>query len=129
MSMAVNPKSEEGQALRKLFPLLTMPAQQFKELCSDCHVTEIPRGSYLFNLGDQPESFIYLIKGDVSLEGGEFLLETISAGADTAKFALAHQFPRKVSARALGKVSFISLGLDVFDKQIKTITNRKMFIW
>ena len=114
--MAVYPKSEEGQALRKLFPLATMPAQQFKELCSEINVTEMPQGSLLFNRGDVTDSFIYLLKGTVSLEADEFLFETIKAGTDAAKFALAHQFPRKVSARALDNVSFISLGLNVFDK-------------
>lgn len=114
--MALDPKSEEGLALRKLFPLLTMPAQQFKELCVTCNVTEIPKGSVLFNIGEEPESFIYLLKGAVVLEGGELIFETIRAGTDAAKFALAHQFPRKVSACALTQVSYIGLGLNVFDK-------------
>ncbi|GAW87084.1 hypothetical protein bplSymb_SCF05503P007 [Bathymodiolus platifrons methanotrophic gill symbiont] len=114
--MAINPKSEDGQALRKLFPLLTMPAQQFKELCSDCHVVTLPKGSFLFNRGDATESFIYLLQGTISLQAEEFIFEKIRAGTDAAKFALAHQFPRKVSARALENVSFISLKLNVFDK-------------
>jgi len=114
--MPVNPKSEEGQALRKLFPLATMPSQQFKELCTACEVASIPQGSFLFNVGDATESFIYLIHGRVCLEADEFILEIITAGTDAAKFALAHQFPRQVSARALDNVSFISLKLDVFDK-------------
>jgi CRP-like cAMP-binding protein len=114
--MPVNPKSEQGQALRKLFPLATMPAQQFKELCTTCDVSEVPKGGFLFNIGDATESFIYLIQGTVSLESDEFILDTIKAGTDSAKFSLAHQFPRKVSARALNNVSFISLQLNVFDK-------------
>ncbi|NYT46976.1 MAG: cyclic nucleotide-binding domain-containing protein [Candidatus Methanofishera endochildressiae] len=114
--MAVNLKSEQGQALRKLFPMATMPAQQFKELCADCDVSKMPKGSFLFNRGDQTDAFIYLIQGTVSLEADEFLLDAIKAGSDAAKFSLAHQFPRKVSARALDNVSFISLGLNVFDK-------------
>ena len=114
--MPVNPKSEQGQALRKLFPLATMPAQQFKELCADCDVTEAAKGSFLFNLGDATESFIYLIRGTISLEADDFIFETIKAGTVAAKFALAHQFPRKVSARTLDNVSFIRLQLNVFDK-------------
>lgn len=62
--MAVNLKSEQGQALRKLFPMATMPAQQFKELCADCDVRKMPKGSFLFNRGDQTDAFIYLIQGD-----------------------------------------------------------------
>ncbi|HIG66130.1 MAG TPA: cyclic nucleotide-binding domain-containing protein [Methyloprofundus sp.] len=114
--MAVNPKSEQGQALRKLFPMATMPAQQFKELCADCDISNMPKGNFLFNRGDQTDAFFYLIEGTVSLEANEFLLDAIKAGTDVAKFSLAHQFPRKVSARALDNVRFISLGLNVFDK-------------
>ncbi len=114
--MAVNPKSEDGLALRKLFPLATMPAQQFKELCAGYDVTSIAQEGMLFNWGDITESFIYLVHGTVSLEADQFMLETINAGSDAAKFALAHQFPRQVSARALDNVRFISLGLNVFDK-------------
>ncbi|WP_428357341.1 cyclic nucleotide-binding domain-containing protein [Methyloprofundus sp.] len=114
--MAVNPKSNEGKALRKQFPLLTMPAQQFRELCTTCDVSRVSRGDHLFKIGDATESFIYLIQGTVSLEANEFILETIKAGTDAAKFALAHQFPRKVSARAIDDVNFISLGLNAFDK-------------
>jgi hypothetical protein len=54
-----------------------------------------------------------LSRGTVSLEADEFLLDAIKAGSDAAKFSLAHQFPRKVSARALDNVSFISLGLKI----------------
>ena len=77
--MAVNPKSNEGKALRKQFPLLTMPAQQFRELCTTCDVSRVSRGDHgylikvkLFKIGDATESFIYLIQGTVSLEANEF---------------------------------------------------------
>ncbi len=115
--MAVEPKSEEGQALRKLFPLETMPARQYNALCSVCNIIEMPKGSFLFKQGDTPDSFIYLIQGTVSLEAEEFKIETIRAGTDLAKFAIAHQFPRQVSARAVDNVCYIGLQLNAFDKQ------------
>lgn len=61
--MAVNLKSEQGQALRKLFPMATMPAQQFKELCADCDVSKMPKGSfYLIEVIRQMRLFI--LSGD-----------------------------------------------------------------
>ena len=115
--MAVEPKSDEGQALRKLFPLETMPARQYNALCSVCDITEKSKGSLLFKQGDVPDSFIYLIQGTISLEAEEFNIETISAGTDAAKFAIAHQFPRQISARAVDNVCYVSLQLNAFDKQ------------
>lgn len=115
--MAVDPKSDDGQAIRKLFPLETMPARQYNTLCSEIEITETPKGSFLFKLGDEPDSYIYLIQGSVSLEAEEFKIVTINAGTDSAKFAIAHQFPRQISARAAEDVRYVSLNLNAFDKQ------------
>ena len=115
--MALEPKSEDGQALRKLFPLETMPARQYNSLCSEINITEKPKGSLLFAHGEVPDSFIYLIQGAVSLEAEEFKIETITAGTDAAKFAIAHQFPRQISARAVNDVRYACLQLNAFDKQ------------
>ncbi|NOQ17078.1 MAG: cyclic nucleotide-binding domain-containing protein [Methyloprofundus sp.] len=115
--MPVDPKSEEGQVLRKLFPLETMPARQYNTLCSNINITEKPKGSFLFTRGDVPDSFIYLIEGTVSLEAEGLKIEKITAGTDSAKFAVAHQFPRQISARAMNKVRYVSLQLNAFDKQ------------
>lgn len=114
--MAVDPKSEEAQTLRKLFPLVTMPARQYNTLCSTCDITEKPKGSFLFKQGDITDSFMYLLDGTVSLEAEEFKIEQITAGTDSAKFALAHQFPRKISARAVSDVRYANLQLNAFDK-------------
>ena len=116
--MAVDPKSEEAQALRKLFPLVTMPVRRYNTLCSQISIIEQPKGNFLFKQGDIPESFIYLLDGTVSLEAEEFRIEQITAGTDSAKFSLAHQFPRQISARAVTKVRYVNLQLNAFDKSI-----------
>lgn len=117
MFMALEPKSEDGQALRKLFPLESMPARQFNALCSGINISEKSKGSLLFTMGEEPDSFIYLIQGVVSLEAEEFKVDMIRAGTDTAKYAIAHQFPRQISARAVDNVRYACLQLNAFDKQ------------
>ncbi len=116
--MAEDPKVEASKALRKLIPFITMPAQQFKQLYADITVKEVPQGDFLFKNGDVTDAFLYLIKGSVSLEADEFEIETITAGTEAAKFALAHQFPRKISARAIDNVRYVSLSLNIFDRQV-----------
>jgi len=115
--MAIDPNSIEAQNLRKSFPLVTMPAQQFNLLCAEISVSKIPKGDFLFTRHDSTEAFIYLIGGSVSLESGTLKVETINADSDSAKFALAHQFPRKISARAISNVRYISLNLDAFEQK------------
>jgi CRP-like cAMP-binding protein len=115
--MAVDPKLEASQALRKLVPFITMPARQFKQLYQDIKVIDVSPGEFLFKNGDITNAFCYLIEGSVSLEAHDFKIETITAGTEAAKFALAHQFPRKISARAIDNVRYVSLRLNIFDKQ------------
>ncbi|NOQ62948.1 MAG: cyclic nucleotide-binding domain-containing protein [Methyloprofundus sp.] len=115
--MAVDPNSEDGIALRKLFPLETMPARQYDALCANMLLEERPKGSLLFKQGDVPNSFLYLIDGELSLESDEFQTESIIAGTDSAKFALAHQFPRQISARAVKNIVYIGVPLNAFEQQ------------
>jgi len=114
--MALDPHSQEGQTLRKYIPLATMPAQQFNLLCNDISVEKKAKGDFLFKINDPTESFIYLIEGSLSLEEGALKVDSIDSSSESVKFALAHHFPRKISARATSNISYISLGLNVFDQ-------------
>jgi len=111
----VDPNSEDGQALRKRIPLNTIPSRYFNDLCTKINVNEVSAGSFLFHKADPTTAFIYLLQGSISLESGSLKIETITANSDAAKFAIAHQFPRKISARALDNVRYVNLALDAFD--------------
>jgi CRP-like cAMP-binding protein len=99
--------SEDSQIIRTLIPLATLPASRFEELLAACRIEEAPRGATLFPQGDRSKDYVYLLDGKVTLRAGEVKMETIEAGSETARFALAHQIPRKVSAIAKNKVRFI----------------------
>jgi len=105
MSSAVTVK--DTQDLRKLIPLNILSASRFESLCSESSIEEAPRGSMLFSQGDAKNEFVYVLSGTVSLQAGGMEMETISAGTESARFALAHQIPRKVSAVAKDRVRFI----------------------
>jgi len=127
--MSIDPNSREGQNLRKAFPLATMPVQEFNLLCAEISVSKIPKGNFLFTKNDSTEAFIYLMDGSVSLEAGALKVDTINADSDSAKFALAHQFPRKVSALALNKVRYISLKLNAFDHKENKYEEKKESVY
>ena len=99
--------SKDSQIIRSLIPLTTLPASRFAELLTACHVEEVPRGATLFPQGDRSNDYVYLLGGKVTLRAGEVEMDTIEAGSETARFALAHQIPRKVSAIAKNTVRFI----------------------
>lgn len=106
--MAVDINSEDGLLIRKLVPFMTLPGAAFSLLCEDMTIGEITDGT-LFKRGDAAPSLIYLLNGEVILQAEGLVVEVISANTEAARFALAHQIPRKIDAVAKGKVRFLRL--------------------
>jgi CRP-like cAMP-binding protein len=110
--MAVEVNSKEGQIIRKLIPLASLPAAPFSALCADMTVEQI-ENSALFRKGDTDPQLVYLLSGEVTLQSDDLVIEVINAASESAKFALAHQIPRKIDAVANGVVRFLRLDADV----------------
>jgi CRP-like cAMP-binding protein/rhodanese-related sulfurtransferase len=121
--MAVDVNSEDGLIIRKLIPLATLPGARFDALCAKMTVEEIQDG-FLFRKGDASPDLVYLISGEVTLQADELVVEVIAANSDSARFALAHQIPRKIDAIANGKVRFLRLSTD-FIKNIPSLAYKK----
>ncbi|MGB5762987.1 MAG: cyclic nucleotide-binding domain-containing protein, partial [Sedimenticolaceae bacterium] len=102
--MSDQPSSEEMARLRALVPLHTLPDEALEELLETAGFESVAKGSMLFEEGDTDHENIYLLQGSVTLLNEGAIVDTVDAGSDTARFPLAHQLPRKYSARAKKKV-------------------------
>jgi CRP-like cAMP-binding protein len=111
--MAVDIHSEEGRVIRQLIPLATLPFNRFEAFCARFVVEEADDGRFLFKRGDVDADLYYLLQGSVTLQTETLKIETIKAGSDSARFALAHQIPRKVNAVANGRIRFLRLNADM----------------
>ena len=109
--MAVDVNSKEGQIIRKLIPLATLPAAPFSEFCAEMTVEQI-EDKALFRKGDTDTRLVYLISGEVTLQADDLVIEVIHAESESARFALAHQIPRKIDAVAKGVVRLLRLDAD-----------------
>ena len=98
--MPIDIQSEEGQIIRRLIPLSTLPINQFESLCSKVTVEVADASSFLFKTSDTDSDLIYLIEGSITLQSSELKIETIQSGTESSRFALAHQIPRKIDALA-----------------------------
>ncbi len=107
--MPVDIDSPEGQIIRKMVPFSTMPTNVFKVICDKIVLESLRSGGFLFKRGDTDNDLVYLLKGEVSLEADKLKMEVIKAGSESARFALAHQLPRKINAVAKGSVRFFRL--------------------
>ncbi|HEY8159689.1 MAG TPA: cyclic nucleotide-binding domain-containing protein [Methylobacter sp.] len=115
--MAIDGNSEDGLVIRKLIPLATLPSARFNALCAEITVEEIQDG-FLFKKGDISPELVYLITGEVTLQAAGLVVEVIAANSDSAKFALAHQIPRKIDAVANGRVRFLRLSADIVNNPL-----------
>jgi CRP-like cAMP-binding protein len=110
--MAIDVNSEDGLIIRKLIPLATLPGALFNALCAKINIEEIQDG-FLFKRGDVAPDLVYLVDGEVTLQADGLVVDVIASGNDSAKFALAHQIPRKIDAVANGRVRFLRLDADM----------------
>lgn len=106
--MAVQSNSEESRILRELIPLATFPSEAFKDLCANITIEQV-QDAVIFKRGDTNTDLVYLLDGSVTLQSEGLIVETISSESESAKFALAHQIPRKIDAVANGAARIIRL--------------------
>ena len=107
--MPIDVYSDDARTLRSFIPISTLSVDKFKTLCANIDFREAPKGSVLFKQGATDNLFVYLLEGAIVLQAGGIDMETIKSGSDTARFALAHQIPRKVSAVAKTKVRYFDV--------------------
>lgn len=109
--MAIDVNSEDALRIRKLVPLATMPGTVFNDLCHEITIEEI-KDTSLFKRGDTDNHLFYLIDGEVALQAEGLVIDVISSGHESSKFALAHQLPRKIDAVARGAVRFLRVAAE-----------------
>jgi CRP-like cAMP-binding protein len=107
--MAVPKNKRDNALLKNLVPLNTLSEEQLSHLMSRIVVEKAKKGEFLFREGDTDHQNIYLLSGAVSLLSGQREMDVVSSGTQMARFALAHQLPRKNSAKAKSAVSYVRI--------------------
>ncbi len=105
--MAVVPKHNSLQTLKKLIPLNLLPEADLEQLLKTAVFKQDRAGGYLFRQGDTDYHNVYLLSGKVALLDNMREVDRVTAGSETARFPLGHQIPRKNSARAIGMVEYV----------------------
>jgi len=109
LNMAAQNSKKDVNLLKNLVPLNTLTEAQLVSLQNQIVVEQVKKGDFLFRQGDKDHHNVYLLSGAVALLSGRKEVDVVSSGTQTARFALAHQFPRKESARAKCPVSFVRI--------------------
>ncbi len=104
---AASADHEHSSLLKNLVPLNALSEEHLGQLLSRVRLERLTPGGYLFREGDTDHEHVYLLEGRVSLLSGGKAVDSVQSGTNTARFALAHQWPRKFSARAATDVRVV----------------------
>jgi CRP-like cAMP-binding protein len=115
--MAIDLNSEDARLIRSLIPINTLPGFQFDDLCASHEVSSIEDGEELFTQDSADTDYYFLLEGAVFLEAGKTEVDTVNAGSEAARFALAHHIPRKVTCIAQESVRCLKVDSEMFSQE------------
>ncbi|NOR41416.1 MAG: cyclic nucleotide-binding domain-containing protein [Gammaproteobacteria bacterium] len=91
----------DSARLQDMVPLNSLTDERFREIATDIRTETIGAGRFLFGAGDCDNRSIYLLDGEVNfIDANGRLTGLVSAGTEPARYPIANQQPRLVSARA-----------------------------
>ena len=97
-------KFKGNEILRDLIPLNALTKDRFKEISGSLSIEDISAGSYLFGEGDRDNRSIYLLDGVINfIDASGRVTGVVSAGTDPARYPIANQQPRMITARTATK--------------------------
>jgi CRP-like cAMP-binding protein/rhodanese-related sulfurtransferase len=107
--MPVSAKNKEYSLLANLVPLNTLDEGGLQALLQNVDVEVLSKGDVLFNEGDVDHVNVYLLSGKVGLDSGGSQVDQVDESSATARFPIAHQLPRKFTAKALSRAEIVRI--------------------
>lgn len=97
-------------------PLSALKPESRNDLAKKSSIGNSKPGDYLFRLGDVAKQAIFILSGEVALEDAASKpLGRVVGGDASAAHRLAHQSPRKVSAKCLSAVRYLAVDASLLD--------------
>lgn len=93
-------KADPLELLKNLVPLNTLSIEDLTTLKDSSEFRDLGKGEYAFRQGDTDPHNIYLLDGELILQVDDKDVDSVAAGSATARFPIAHDIPRKMSAKA-----------------------------
>jgi len=110
------PKLADHTVLRDLVPLNSLTDTRLREISGDFKVENIGAGLFLFGAGEYDNRSIYLLDGEVNfIDANGRVTGCVSAGSEPARYPLANQQPRLVSARTATRCVIVWLDSTLLD--------------
>ena len=99
-----------------LVPLNALKPESLADLLRKAQLQTLPRGQTLFKIGDDARAALYLLKGEVHLlDAADKALARVVGGEASGQHRLAHQSPRRVTARCVTEVEVLTVDAGLLD--------------
>ena len=106
------------QLLKTFAPLDGLKRDNLAALAKKVNVRTMPAGRTLFKEGDSDKRTVWLVAGMLEIREGDRTIAMIRGGTPEARTPLYPQLPRKVSARAVDEISYLSIDSELLDVMI-----------
>ncbi len=102
--------------LGSLIPISGLPRNYQDELLNKAAVLEFRKGTYIFREGEVDDYSYYLLTGKLDMYAKNQLAKQVTAGTETASYALAQLQPRQLSAKTRTSVSVLRVNRTLLDR-------------
>jgi len=116
--MPVTSDNQEYLQLSKLVPLNTLAEDELDRLLLKVDVEKVKKGGILFREGDVDHVNVYLLSGRIGLFSGSSQVDLLEDDSATSRFPVAHQLPRKFSAKALTGLTIVRIDSRILSESL-----------
>ncbi len=114
--MAADALTVDPSLFANLVPLSSLKRESQADLARKSNILSARPGEYLFKIGDTAKHAVYVLSGEVGLEDSTGKsLGRITGGDTHSLHRLAHQSPRKASAKCLSAVRYLTVDAGLLD--------------
>jgi len=106
------------QLLKSFAPLDGLKRDNLAALAKKVSVRTMSAGRVLFKEGETDKRTVWLVAGMIEVREGDRTVGMIRGGTPEARNPLYPQFPRRVSARAMDDISYLSIDSELLDVMI-----------
>lgn len=108
-------KPIDPRQLRSLVPFESMRKDNLAAVARKVVIRRLQAGKLLFREGDADKRSVWVLSGRVELLSGDRSVGIVTGGSPEAREPLAHEQPRRCSARALEDLQYLSIDTELLD--------------
>jgi CRP-like cAMP-binding protein len=108
-------KSIDPLILLDLVPIKSLSPDHCQELATKSELCRLPQGKFLFQSGEDSDRIIYLLNGQVELQGDNGESRMVMGGSKASKLPLEQNKPHRLSALSKTEVTFIKVDSNLLD--------------